>query len=120
MKKIRKELSEENINVPNRFKCCYFFESVGDCKRYLDNLNKSANQPIQHLYNKNIIKVEFLEKNTLKKFDNILITEFHDNFTSKDFYRQFKMFLLGKKTKNPLLEVVFQGSFKIIKNDIYI
>lgn len=119
--KTRKDLTQKpnSISLPNRFESSFFFGSIKDCQIYLKKINDSnyKNTP----YNFKIIKVLFEEIKSLHKFDNILLTTgFKDDFHSKDFYRRLKDFLLSKETENPLFEYVFQGSYRIIKNDIEI
>lgn len=100
--------NEDKINrYPDRFKSHYFFKTIEDCFRYSTNLGIYKNIKI--------IEVEFLETISIFEGDNQLLTNFNDDFTSKDFYFQAKDFLIQKKTNNSLIEVVFVGKYKVLK-----
>ena len=119
LEKVRQDLiqTSENIDLPNRFESSYFFGNLKDCIVYLNNLYGLS---FKNLPNLKIIEVEFEKIESLHKFDNNLLTDFKDDFHSKDFYSTLKNFLLCKESEKPLFEYVFQGSYRIIRNDIEI
>lgn len=109
LEKVRQDLIKNNdIILPDRFKSSYFFKSIDDCKRYYESLGGN--------YNCQIIKVKFIKTRELKKLDNYFLSNFQDSFTAINFYNQAQNFLLGEKSATPLLEIVFQGKYKILES----
>lgn len=107
LEKAKSELQNElGLILPNRFESGYFFESIEDCCKYYYNLPKKALAKI--------IQVEFTEQISLHKFDNKLITEFQDYYTSDDYYNQAKLFLIGGTSATPLFEIVFKGKYRVL------
>ena len=120
LEKVRQDLlKDSDLKLPNRLKSSYFFGTVEDCKIYLKNLYGLSFEFHQR-NNLRVIEVEFKEIKSFHKFDNILLTEFQDSYHSKDFYSVFKSFLLEENSENPLYEYVFQGFYKVVRNDIKI
>jgi hypothetical protein len=106
LEKAKKEIHHElGLVLPNRFESSYFFESIEDCYKYYFNLPRK--------YHTKIIEVEFIEQKMLKKFDNKLVSEFQDHYTSDDFFNQAKLFLLEGASETPLFEFVFEGKYKV-------
>ena len=106
LEKAKAEIHNElGLILPNRFESSYFFESIEDCFRYYFSLPSKVHTKI--------IEVEFIEQKVLKKFDNKLISEFQDYYTSDDFYNQAKLFLLEGTSETPLFEIVFEGKYKV-------
>ena len=102
LEKAKTEIHNEfGLILPNRFESSYFFESIEDCYKYYFSLPRK--------FHTKIIEVEFVEQKILKKFDNKLISEFQDYYTSDNFYNQAKLFLLGGTSETPLFEIVFEG-----------
>lgn len=99
----------ENLILPSRFNSSFFFEKVDDCKIYIKTFQNKL---------LNIIKVEFVEELSLKRFDNNLLS-FSPSFIASDYENQCKTYLLEILLENPLIEVVFQGKYKIISNIIH-
>jgi len=121
LENVRLELiKNSDEKIPNRFESSYFFESIADCERYLINLDKTFNSSFYATNQSKVIKVKLIETKVLRKFDNILLTEFQDDYHSKDFQTTIKKYLLEETSENPLLEYVFQGLYKVLKNDIII
>tara|TARA_B100000378_G_scaffold272723_1_gene264648 strand:- start:179 stop:859 length:681 start_codon:yes stop_codon:yes gene_type:complete len=121
LENVRLELMKNsNKKIPNRFESSYFFESISDCKRYLKNLDKTFSSSFFATNQLKVIKVKFIETKVLRKFDNILLTEFQDHYQSKDFNIIIKKYLKEGTSENPLFEYVFQGFYKVLKNDIRI
>lgn len=120
LEKVRQDLlkTSENTNLPNRFESSYFFGNIRDCVVYLIGLYGLSYKNQSN--NLKIIEVEFEKTESLQKYDNNLLTEFKDDFHSKDFYSTLNNFLIGIESENPLYEYVFQGSYKVIRNDIQI
>ncbi|MBU2928024.1 hypothetical protein [Winogradskyella psychrotolerans] len=120
LEKARQDLikTSGNIDLPNRFESSYFFGNLKDCIVYLIGFYGLSFKDQSN--NLKIIEVEFERIESLHKFDNNLLTDFKDDFHSKDFYSTLKNFLLCKESEKPLFEYVFQGSYKIIRNDIEI
>lgn len=119
LEKIRMDLEKSaDIILPNRLESSYFFGNIKDCITYLIGLYGLSYKT--QSTNLKIIEVELKKITCLHKFDNNLLTQFNDDFQSKDFYSVLNSFLLGGKTKKPLYEYVFQGSYQIIRNDINI
>lgn len=109
LEKVRQDLIKNNdIILPDRFKSSYFFKSIDDCKKYYESLGGN--------YNCQIIKVKFIKTRELKKLDNYFLSNFQDSFTAINFYNQAQNFLLGEKSATPLLEIVFQGKYKILES----
>jgi hypothetical protein len=108
LEKVRNELGQTGLILPDRFKSHYFFESLSDCFFYCLELNIDKNCTV--------IEVEF--QNNLKghKMDNRLVVDFYDHYTARDFYNQAKKFLTKNSSAEPLYEVVFQGKYKILKH----
>lgn len=107
LEKCRNEIQKEkNIVLPSRFKSSFFFETESDSKNYKEKF--------QHVYNLEIIKVEFLEERILKKFDNNLISNIYFLSSGKDYEKLCQSFLNGYTTDNLINEIVFQGKYKII------
>ncbi|MDO9152135.1 MAG: hypothetical protein Q7U47_00210 [Paludibacter sp.] len=107
LEKKRKNLEiEENVILPSRFNSSFFFESADDCNKYYPKFN--CNGEIQ------IVKVEFIETRKSFTFDNSIISDFSRCITSIDYLNHAKLYLSGYISDNPLLEVVFQGKYKII------
>ncbi len=114
---IRNEINDlHKSNLPNRFKSSYFFGCLKDCKRYLSIFYGEFYK--YYSLNLKIIEVQLLKIDTLKRFDNNLLTNFQNHYHSIDFYNTLADFLKEKKSKNPLYEYVFQGSYMVINNDI--
>lgn len=106
--KVKTELNNDfNLDLPDRFKSHYFFETLSDCYFYYLELGCNQNK------NSKIIEIELIETIKLEKMDNRLIVDFQDYFTSKHFYNQAKDFLTKKKSENPLFEIIFQGKYKV-------
>lgn len=106
LEKAKTEIYNElGLVLPNRFESSYFFESIEDCYKYYFSL------PSKH--HTKIIEVEFIEQKMFKKFDNKLVSEFQDDYTSDDFFNQAKQFLLEQTSETPLFEVVFDGKYKV-------
>lgn len=97
---------ESSIDFPSRFESSFFFETIEDCRRYRDRFSSFG--PLK------IVKVDFIEKIKLKKFDNVIISEFTQNANSLFYLNQAKLFLLGAKSEKPQFEIVFQGKYKVI------
>lgn len=97
---------EQDVILPDRFKSSYFLESIDDCQVYYENLG--------FRYDCQIIKVEFIETRELRRFDNYFLVNFQNYFSSNDFYNQAKDFLNEKKTETPLIEIIFQGKYRVI------
>lgn len=95
-----------NISLPDRFKSHYFFESLEECFDYYYNLNSVVTKCV-------IIEVEFIDQNRIYKMDNTYLTSFENHYTSNEFYKHAKDFLIGKISENPLFEIIFQGRYKI-------
>lgn len=91
---------------PDRFRSNYFFKKLDDCFIYNSNLG-NINSP-------KVIEVEFLSVNSIFEGDNQLLTKFSKDFTAKDLYYQAKDFLSQKRTDDPLIEVVFNGKYRIL------
>lgn len=100
---VQKDLKTE---LPNRGKSSFFFESLKDCNEYASKSNFKG-----EIF---IVKVEFVETDLLFLFDNNLISDFSNCKISVDYLNQAKLYLNGGKSHNPLMEVVFQGKYKII------
>ncbi|WP_409446106.1 hypothetical protein [Mariniflexile rhizosphaerae] len=120
LEKVRQDLirTSKSVALPNRFESSYFFGNLKDCMIYLIGIYGLSYKNQSN--NLKIIEVEFEKTETLHKFDNNLLTDFKDDFLSNDFYSTLKDFLLCKESKKPLFEYVFQGSYKVIRNDIEI
>lgn len=108
LQKVRNELDEVGIILPDRFKSHYFFESLSDTFFYCLELN------IDRRFT--VIEVEFQQNLKGHKMDNRLAVNFFDHYTAKDFHNQARMFLLKKSSENPLFEIVFQGKYKVINH----
>lgn len=109
LEKAKTEIFNElGLILPNRFESSYFFETIEDCFKYYFSLPRK--------FHVKIIEVEIIEQKILKKFDNKLISEFQDYYTSVDFYNQAKLFLLGEISETPLFEIVFEGKYKVINH----
>lgn len=104
--KARTEIKKEiNKPLPDRFKSHFFFESIEDCRNYYNNLISAKSSTI--------IQVEFIDQNRVYKMDNTFLTSFENYYTSKDYYRHAKDFLMERTTENPLFEIIFQGRYKV-------
>lgn len=102
----RKELIEKlNLQIPDRFKSHYFFESIDDCFNYHYNIISPKQCTI--------VQVEIIDKISVCKMDNTYLTSFQNHYTAEDFYRHAEDFLMQKTSENPLFEVVFQGKYVI-------
>lgn len=95
-----------NLSLPDRFKSHYFFETMEECFDYYYNLNSVIIQCT-------IIEVEFIDQNCIYKMDNTYLTNFKNHYTSDDFYKDAKDFLMEETSENPLFEIIFQGRYKI-------
>ena len=120
LEKCRQDLikTSEKIDLPNRFESSYFFGNLKDCVVYLIGFYGLSYKTQPNSLK--IIEVEFERTESLHRFDNNLLTDFKDDFHSKDFYFTLRNFLLFKESEKPLFEYVFQGSYKVIRNDIEI
>lgn len=97
--------NETKTILPSRFESSFFFESEEDCKRY--HLKFSYEGEIY------IIKVEIIEPKELVRFDNNILSDFSPYYTSVESLNKAKSYLIGNMSDNPLIEVVFQGKYKI-------
>jgi hypothetical protein len=104
--KAQSETEFLNIDFPDRYKSNYFFESKVDCINYLNDIHQQMPRPI--------LIVDFIEVQKFKKFDNRMINNFDKSQISMDLLINTKKYLRGELTNNPLIEVVFQGKYKII------
>ena len=102
---VHSDLSSDSVLLPDRFKSHYFFLSVQDCVRYYLELPNSRSCTV--------IEVELVEMNYFSKHDNSFLTNFENYFTASDFYNQAKKFLLGEVSRHPLIEIVFQGIYRV-------
>jgi hypothetical protein len=96
---------DKNVVLPSRFKSCFFFGTEAESRIYKENFNLPQLQ---------IIKVQFINKTILRKYDNNLISDFHCFSTASEYESQSKLFLKGHISDNSLIEFVFQGKFKVI------
>lgn len=108
LEKVRNELSEIGLVLPDRFRSHYFFESLSDCFSYCLELNIDRKATV--------IEVEFENNVKVHKMDNRLIADFYDHYTAKDFHKQAKMFLMKQTSSEPLHEIIYQGKYKIIRH----
>lgn len=102
---VRAELPNITKFLPDRFKSHYFFETIEECKQYYSELSEPM--PCK------IVQVNIINKKIITKLDNRHLTNFQNHYTSDNYYHQAKACLFGVASKNPLYEIVFQGTYQI-------
>lgn len=108
---LRDILTSNRKELPDRFESNYFFQSLNDCKKYIQELKLiSRNFPKSNF---KIIEVEFIKTINCHIGDNRLLSNFENEYTSMNFYKQAIDYLQNKHTSDPLKEIVFQGDYKI-------
>lgn len=88
---------------PRREKSFFLFDSIKNCKYYIDK-HKGFGQ---------ICEVELLETNSLLKADMNLLDTIPNNFTFKQTVHQVDNYWLGKTSDNVVFEYLFQGQCKL-------
>lgn len=98
-----KIFDEYGIELPNRFKSKFFFESIKDCFEYMK----------VHGIGK-IIEIETIEIQSYHRGDNKLLSHFENNSNSFDLIRQAEDYLLERVTTKPLYEIVICGKYRVV------
>ncbi len=89
--------------IPDRFKSKFFFKSLEDCHLYMKEKGQGK-----------IIEVEILECVSLSEVDNRLLNHFENQWRSIDLMNQAMKALLGEVSNSPLIEIVFQGKYRVL------
>jgi hypothetical protein len=104
LEKARKNISNKTGAVlPNRFESNFFFETVDDCFRYMDDKSPGV-----------VAKIEIIDCNLLFKADNKLLNYFPNSYTFDDLVNHSNKLWNGESTDEPLYEIIFQGKYRQI------
>ena len=94
-------------NCISRYNCLFAFENQRDAEKYLrERINENPSHAIDKICHVEIKNIDKQEVYDMRWLDNISI------FSTYKFYeRAVNNYWSGKMTKNPLKEVLFQGTY---------
>lgn len=95
---------EEFNHLPARLESVFFFDSIESCHYYNTlHLNRMGSTR----------EVEILEIRSMFEGDMRIIDELDNNISRDALIEQVRKYWRGEKTENPVIEIVFQGTYKL-------
>lgn len=103
---LEKVRSEEFNYLPARLKSVFFFQDINNSTEY----NKIHLNGMGSTYS-----VEIMEEKSMFEGDMRIIDEFNNSISRDPLIEQVRKYWRGEKTENPVMEIVFQGKYNLIK-----
>jgi len=101
----------ERVRVTNfkdkvsRLDSYFLFKSIDDCKCYMETRNITDD----------IVKVEIIEAENIFEYDMMFMENIENHYTIKMINENINKYWNKEFTSNPLIEVLLNGKFKIVK-----
>lgn len=96
---------EEFNHLPKRMSSTFFFDNIDSCNYYITNHLNGIGQ---------IKKIELVETKISFQGDMSIIDAIENSISRDELLETIRKYWRGEKSDNPVMEVIFQGSFKFI------